>query len=114
MMCATALQAQQGYPDAFSVSFLLLGVTSVIHHSRLDAWWKRDLWRVLDYAACLTFAAVAFATFQGHPILIGTCVVVLAISASIWTVLVAEANVPAAHACVHILVDASALWLKQR
>ena len=114
MMCATALQARQGYPDAFTVSFMLVGVTSVIHHSRLDTWWKHDLWRVLDYAACLVFAVVAFATFGCHPIWIAACIALLALAGSIWSGLIAEASVPAVHACMHIIVGFSALWLKQR
>ena len=51
LMSAAIVQCIQGYPSFVSVSFLLLGVTSVIHHSRLEKWLINDIWRFLDLCA---------------------------------------------------------------
>ena len=101
---ATCLQASQGYPSAVSTSFLLLGATSVIHHCRLDTWWKRDIWRVLDYASILLFAISGCVAFWDRLIWWFSCLAILTITALIWTDAVSEATVPSLHALTHIII----------
>ena len=111
LICATVVQALQGYPDAFSVSFLLLGVTSVIHHCRLDEWWKRDVWRALDYIMIAVFFLVAGATFRRCLLWWTMCLAVLVSTAATWSGVVAPTSVPVLHACMHITVCLSVMYL---
>lgn len=111
LTCAGVVQAVQGYPDAFSVVFLLLGVTSVIHHCRLDEWWKYDVWRLFDYVAILVFFVVATARFGQTVIWPCACCVISAIVCLIWTGCVDVGKVPMVHACMHVLVCIVVLYL---
>lgn len=111
MQCAAIAQALQGYPDMVTVSFLLVGVTSVIHHCRLDAWWKRDVWRCLDYLAIVLFAAAATARFGCHPVWIGVCTAACAAALATWTGALSPEVVPVAHALMHLVVGFTTLWL---
>ena len=108
LMCAALAQAVQGYPDATSVSFLCMGVTSVIHHSRLDEWWKWDAWRWVDYIAIALFVTASISRFFSMQWLaIGA--MVLALAAGIWSGCVPHAKIPCVHAVMHTLVAVSVL-----
>ena len=104
LICATVVQACQGYPSPLSVSFLVLGVTSVIHHCRLDAWWKRDFWRALDYMAILVFTLAACSAFWEESIWWFACLAVATIAVLIWTNAVTMSSVPRLHAFMHIII----------
>ena len=94
LVCATILQALQGYPDALSVSFLLIGVTSVIHHCRLDTWWKRDVWKVLDYLMIVCFSIIASVHFA-NTIWVVTCFLIALVTVAIWTNVFPDMHIPA-------------------
>mgnify|MGYP004086151385 CR=1 FL=1 len=111
VICATIMQALQGYPDALSVSFLVLGVTSVIHHCRLNAWWKRDVWRVLDYLSIAVFAAVACAYFYQKALWRTTCLLIVMITGFIWSGAIPPKDIPAVHACIHMTTCISVVYL---
>ena len=111
LAAAAVIQAVRGGPDALSVAFLLVGVTSVIHHSRLDEWWKRDFWRALDYAMIVLFTIVAFSYYSRRAEWLSTCAFVLVTAALIWTNLIPEVHVPAVHACIHVAVAICMLYL---
>ena len=113
LICAGVIQALQGYPDAFSVSFLFMGVTSVIHHSRLDEWWKYDTWRVLDYIAILIFTTVASIYYRHTYTWQLLCVGVVCIQLSILLGYVCSSKIPAVHACMHLMVCVSMFYLSQ-
>ena len=104
LLCAAAIQSFQGYPDSVSVSFLMLGVTSVIHHSRLDDWWKYDVWRWFDYLAILIFTSLATYRFKFNTAWLLTCFIVFAITTAVWTDYVRSDIIPCLHAFMHILV----------
>ena len=108
LVCAACAQAVQGYPDPTSVSFLCVGVTSVIHHSRLDEWWKWDVWRLADYCAIALFLTTSTHRFFSIQWLaIGA--IALALVAGIWSGSVPYENIPYVHALMHILVAVSVL-----
>ena len=109
LLCAAIAQAVQGYPDSTSVSFLLLGVSSVIHHWRLDEWWKQDVWRWLDYLAIVAFFALGSCRFRDSAHWWAMCAGVLAIAAVIWCGCVPRDKVPCVHAAIHCTVAATAL-----
>ena len=96
-------QSVQGFPDPVSVSFLLVGVTSVIHHSRLDEWWKRDVWRLLDYAAIAAFVTCAIIRFGIRADFLLLSAVASVITVAIWRGDVKYDDIPCAHALMHIL-----------
>ena len=108
LMCAALAQAAQGYPDPTSVSLLVMGVTSVIHHSRLDKWWKWDAWRWADYLAIALFVIASIHRFFSIQWL-AISAMVLALAASIWSGYVPYENIPCVHAVMHLLVAVSAL-----
>jgi hypothetical protein len=101
IVCAAIVQAIQGYPDAFSVSFLLLGVTSVIHHCRLDEWWKHDIWRLFDYLAIAAFAIIAINKFRSVLVWFLLCMLVLPVTCLIWCGAIGTPSIPVAHAFIH-------------
>lgn len=114
LVCAGVIQALQGHPDALSVSFLLVGVTSVIHHSRLDEWWKYDAWRMFDYLAIAVFATVASICYRDTltwPLL---CATIVCMQSLIWLGHICTSRVPAVHACMHLMVCAAMLYLSQK
>lgn len=111
LISATLLQAAQGYPSALSVSFLVLGVTSVVHHSRLDTWWKWDAWRALDYVGTACFAIVATFYHAGSKVWISNCLFAVVVTTLIWTEYVPYNFVPALHACMHIAVTLCTTYL---
>ena len=111
LMCASIVQAVQGYPDALSVSFLVLGVTSVIHHCRLDEWWKRDVWRALDYLAIIVFAIIATMRFRHTWMWPLLCMTVLSIVFFIWRGSIRTSDIPAVHACIHVIVSLFMIWM---
>ena len=113
LVCAGVIQALQGYPDALSVSFLLLGVTSVIHHSRLDKWWKYDIWRMFDYMAISVFTTVATMYYRHTYTWPLICMTVACIQCYICLGYVRSSNIPGVHACMHLIVCVSVLYLKQ-
>lgn len=108
---AGILQALLERPTPLSVSFLLLGVTSVIHHCRLDAWWTYDIWRVLDYLAIVVFIAFATSVFKNSPVYWVTSVIVSLFVILIWSELVAPRYIPCIHACMHVIVSSVVLLL---
>ena len=103
LICAMVAQSVQGFPDPVSVSFLLVGVTSVIHHSRLDEWWKRDVWRLLDYAAIAAFVTCAIIRFGIRADFLLLSAVASVITVAIWRGDVKYDDIPSAHALMHIL-----------
>lgn len=111
LLSAGLLQAVQGYPDALTVTFLLVGVTSVIHHSRLDDWWKYDVWRVLDYIAILMFVTAASLRFRTTLLWPALCAIVFSIQSLIWLKVIDGSAVSAVHACMHLIVCAFMLLL---
>ena len=104
-VCAIIVQALQGSPNALSVSFLFLGCTSVIHHCRLDTWWKRDIWRVLDYVAILLFAFASYTSFCDRIVYWISCCVILTITTLIWTDAVGVFMIPRLNAFMHIIIS---------
>ena len=112
LICAAIKQALQGYPDALSVSFLLLGVTSVIHHCRLDTWWIYDIWRVFDYIMIVIFSLIASSSFFRHWLWLITCLILFILTAAIWTRLVPYSCVPLTHSFMHFIVTFSIIYLK--
>ena len=106
LLCAAVAQALQGYPDATSVTFLLVGVTSVIHHSRLDTWWKNDIWRWLDYAAIAAFLLAATLRFSS-PVCLIIAAAAICLAIPIWAGCLTNAQVPCLHAAMHLLVAAA-------
>lgn len=104
LMCAAIAQAVQGHPDPTTVTFLLVGVTSVIHHCRLNEWWKRDVWRWLDYAAIAAFTIFATLRFGDRLECRVVALIVVAIASSIWSGRVPLQCIPAVHAAMHVLV----------
>ena len=113
LVCAGVIQALQGNPDALSVSFLLMGVTSVIHHSRLDKWWKYDIWRLFDYMAISIFATVASLYYRHTYTWSLLCVSVACIQIYILLGNISYSNIPAVHACMHLMVCVSVMYLSR-
>ena len=109
LVVAAIVQTMQGYPDLFSVSFLLLGVTSVIHHSRLERWWILDVWRLLDYFMIAVFSLVASLRYRRRQTWFCTVLFVSIVTAAIWTGAVSATNVPVVHSSMHLAVAACAL-----
>ena len=102
--CAAVAQALQGTPDPVTVAFLCVGVTSVIHHSRLDAWWKRDAWRLRDYVAIAVFSVAVTRRFGAHPLWICAGVSACAAALGSCTGAVSPGSVPVVHAAMHAIV----------
>ena len=111
LVCAAIMQAVQGYPDALSVGFLILGVTSVIHHSRLDEWWKQDVWRALDYIAIVTFFIISSVHFRDKWLWSITCLLVTCVASCIWSGVVDMQHIPATHAIIHVLICSCIVFL---
>lgn len=111
LVCAGVLQALQGYPNTLSVSFLLLGVTSVIHHSRLDSWWKNDAWRMLDYMAVFVFFTVASIRFRDTLTWQLLCVAIVCNQSLIWRGHIEDSKIPVIHASMHLMVCGAVLYL---
>lgn len=63
IITALYLIKNEGYTK-LNLSLLLLGITSSIHHSRLDEWWINDIWKYLDYIAILIFLVLGFDKFK--------------------------------------------------
>ena len=112
--CAAIAQSMQGYPDALTISFLLLGVTSVIHHSRLDEWWTPDIWRWLDYASIVAFSVAVTLRFGADPAWMSTGALVATIAYLIVKGLVNATVVPQLHSVMHLLVGALVLVRARR
>jgi hypothetical protein len=91
------------------VSFLLLGVTFVIHPSRLERWWIQDLWRWLDDVMIAVFSLLASSRFGGRRTWCCTVLYVSLATALIWTGAVPVTHVPAVHSSMHLAVAAGAL-----
>lgn len=102
--CAAIAQAIQGHPDPVTVTFLCVGVTSVIHHCRLDAWWTRDVWRLLDYTAILSFAVAASGRFGADPLWICACAIAFATAFGSLMGVTPRDRVPTVHGVMHIAV----------
>lgn len=111
LVCAGLAQSVQGYPDCVSVCFLLVGVTSVIHHSRLDTWWKQDVWRCLDYISIVIFATCACARFGRNELWVLACIVSIVIAALIWSGYVPQHKIARFHAIIHVAIGANVLHL---
>jgi predicted membrane channel-forming protein YqfA (hemolysin III family) len=104
LCCALFVQICERRVSFFTLSFVLLGVSSVIHHSRLDEWWKRDVWRLLDYVSILVFSAACINEFGMSTLLCGACVLVLGMVCLEWTGKVSMKHVPKFHACMQTFV----------
>ena len=102
--CAAVAQALQGTPDPVTVAFLCVGVTSVIHHSRLDAWWKLDAWRLCDYVAIVAFSVAATRRFGAHPLWICASAAACIAAFGSSTGMVSPESVPVVHAAMHAIV----------
>lgn len=111
-MCAAISQSLQGTPDAFTVSFLCVGCTSVIHHCRLDEWWKYDTWRLLDHLAVVAFGVIACLKFRARPhwlAFVGAvCVLVFAL---IHSSVLSLMQICVLHSLMHYVVALSMLYL---
>lgn len=102
--CAAIAQAIQGMPDPVTITFLCVGVTSVIHHSRMDAWWTRDVWRLLDYMAILSFAVAGCGRFGADPLWICACVIPFVTAFGSLLGVTPPDRVPTIHGAMHIVV----------
>lgn len=111
LVCAGIAQSLQGYPDCVSVCFLLVGVTSVIHHCRLDTWWKQDAWRCLDYVSITIFVMCACARFGYNKLWWSTCIVLTIVAALIWSGYVPQDKIARFHALIHIVISICVLYL---
>lgn len=113
---AILLQMQQGHPSVFSVAFLFVAFTSVIHNSRCDRWWYYDVWRALDYAAICAFtvawASEAQKTHRGRKsfVLTGTSAVLIVLL--IWLEQVPEPCFTHVHSVMHVVVCVSVAVFK--
>ena len=112
VLVAAIVQLKQGYPDPFSVSFLLMAVTTVIHHSRQDKWWYYDIWRLLDYIAIVAFGICALSRCIKESQLkywLCMCVTSLVIVSSIWGERIPVHLYSFTHSLVHYVVALSVL-----
>lgn len=53
---AIIYQYKQNYVDFFSLSFIIVSVTSILHHERLNKWIINDTRRFLDIIAVIIFS----------------------------------------------------------
>ncbi len=114
LICATIIQSIQGYPSGVSVSFLLLGVSSVIHHSRQYEWWINDIWRLIDFLMVFIFAYFATLTFGDDIVWIIMCSIVIAITLALWTNFIQKQHRPIVHSLMHIIVCGVVMYLIQK
>jgi len=104
-------QCIQGEATLISVSFLLMGVTSVIHHSRLEKWWITDIWRFLDYFAIVIFIISSSLAFKNSKLWYLTFFVSFFIQILIWSNIVNEKYIPYVHGLIHIMVSIVVIYL---
>jgi hypothetical protein len=104
-------QCIQGYPDSVTLSFLLVGISSLIHHSRLNKWWINDFWRWLDYFFIIIFSSIIIYNFYDFIILYITIILILNIVIFIWSGYLNEIYIPYIHGIIHILISFCVLYL---
>jgi len=108
---AAIAQCIQSYPDSVTVSFLLVGITSIIHHSRLNKWWINDFWRWLDYLFIIIFSLIIIYNFYNFIILYITIISIFIIVIYIWSGYLNEIYIPYIHGIIHILISFCVLYL---
>ena len=108
---AAIAQCIQGYPDSVTISFLLVGISSLIHHSRLNKWWINDFWRWLDYFFIIIFSLIIIYNFYNFIILYITITFILIIVIYIWSGYLNEIYIPYIHGIIHILISLCVLYL---
>jgi len=108
---AAIAQCIQSYPDSVTVSFLLVGIASIIHHSRLNKWWINDFWRWLDYLFIIIFSLIIIYNFYNFIILYITIISIFIIVIYIWSGYLNEIYIPYIHGIIHILISFCVLYL---
>lgn len=86
LVVGAILQIREGNANLFNTSILLLGVTSVIHHSRRSSWFiKTDIVQVFDVCMCLVVSALCFQRYGASLITILCAAYVFSVVLSIWS-----------------------------
>lgn len=111
IICAAIIQCIEGNPNYVTVTFLLMGVTSVIHHSRLNKWWINDIWRLLDYCAIIAFTLAMTMKFKYNKLWYFTISIILIIVIYIWSGYLNEKYIPYIHGIIHILICIVVIFL---
>lgn len=100
VLLVAACKVAAGCRTAFHAALVVMGITSVVHHSRLDRWWIHDRWRAMDVVAVLL--VVALGLRRGTAAWLLTCAYGAAIFGAIYAGAVPPPQVPWAHATTHV------------
>ena len=117
LLLATAafLQCRDQRVTALNVAFLLLGVTSVVHHSRMSAWKIRDAVFGADVVMCVAFAAAAARQYGDELLFWAAAAYAVGVVATSWMDGFSSVERTAAwHGSVHLMVCITALALSTR
>ena len=103
LIIAAILQCCSHKFTCFNAALLLLGVTSVIHHSRLDTWFINDPLACIDRIMCFVVAYLGW-KFYKSPLWIAACILSALIIGSMWFTRVNPAHRHLWHGGVHVFI----------
>ena len=113
MAVAVFLQCKAQEARIFNTALLLLGVTSVIHHSRLSKWIINDLVRWLDVILVASVAILGCIRYNWNPLWFFVMLYgVVVIAGGSWCKLIPDKRICIWHASVHIVFIAIILFLE--
>jgi len=113
MTVAVFLQCRVGETTLFNTFLLLLGITSVIHHSRLKKWIINDYTRWFDILFVIIISIIGLFRYDFNPLwlfimLYGGIV----IGMGTWCNLIPEKAISNWHASIHIIFICILLYLE--
>ncbi len=115
MAVAVFLQCRTQEATIFNTMLLLLGVTSVIHHSRLSKWVINDVVRFFDILIVVSITIIGCFRYKWNALWIFTMLYgVIIIAGGTWCNLISEKVICKWHASVHILFIGTILILELR
>ena len=120
LVLAATLQMLEQEATVFNTTLLLLGTSSLVHHSRLHKWFVHDAIQMVDVVLCIVVGVVCCRRYGDDLVLVVALSYIVASILAIWVGLIPSATecdirrVSALHCSAHVAFLLAISWLELR